>query len=263
MKFKGKVALVTGGAAGIGEAAALRFGAEGAAVMIADINGAGAKSVAEKITREGGKAQFFQGDLTVPETAEQLVAATLTTFGRMDCAFNNVGGAIRGSEFAIHEVPLDIVDADLKLSMYATLYSLRAEIPHFLAQGSGAIVNTSSLAGLGGTGTNATYVMSKHAVIGLTKHAAIAYGPHGIRVNAICPGSIDTPGLEMNFAGNPDWRKLLSHAALERVGQPQEVANLVVWLCSDEASFLTGAAIPIDGGTSAFAVRVAPAPQKN
>jgi NAD(P)-dependent dehydrogenase (short-subunit alcohol dehydrogenase family) len=263
MNFDGKVALVTGGAAGIGEATSLRFAAEGAAVMVADINGAGAKAVAEKIKREGGKAQFFQGDLTVPETAERMVAATLQAFGRMDCAFNNVGGAVRGSEFAVHEVPLDILDADLKLSMYTTLYSLRAEIPHFLTRGSGAIVNTSSLVGLGGTATNATYAMSKHAVIGLTKHAAIAYGPKGIRVNAICPGSIDTPALELNFAGNPDWRQLLSHAALERIGQPQEVANLVVWLCSDEASFLTGAAIPIDGGTSAFAVRVAPALRKN
>jgi NAD(P)-dependent dehydrogenase (short-subunit alcohol dehydrogenase family) len=263
MNFEGKVALVTGGAAGIGEAAALRFAAAGATVMVADINGAGVKSVAEKIRHDGGRAQFFQGDLTVPDVAEQMVAATLAAFGRMDCAFNNVGGAVHGSQFAVHEVPLDILEADLKLSMYTTLYSLRAEIPHFLARGSGAIVNTSSLAGLGGTGTNATYVMSKHAVIGLTKHAAIAYGPKGIRVNAICPGSIDTPALESNFAGNPDWRQLLSHAALERIGRPQEVANLVVWLCSDEASFLTGAAIPIDGGTSAFAVRVAPALMKN
>ncbi len=263
MNFQGKVALVTGGASGIGEASALQFAAEGAAVMIADMNGPGAKSVAEKIRREGGRAQVFEGDLTRPETADQMVAATLHAFGRMDCAFNNVGGATRGSQFAIHDVPLDIIDADLKLSMYTALYSLRAEIPHFLAQGGGAIVNTSSLAGLGGTGTNATYVMSKHAVIGLTKHAAIAYGPMGVRVNAICPGSIDTPGLEMNFAGNPDWRKLLSHAALERIGASREVANLVVWLCSDEASFLTGAAIPIDGGTSAFAVRAAPALKTN
>src|SRR5580658_573248 len=131
MNFQGKVALVTGGASGIGEAAALRFGAEGAAVMIADMNGPGAKSVAEKIRHDGGKAQVFEGDLTVPETADRMVAATLKAFGRMDCAFNNVGGAVRGSEFAVHEVPLDIIDADLRLSMFTTLYSLRAEIPHF------------------------------------------------------------------------------------------------------------------------------------
>jgi NAD(P)-dependent dehydrogenase (short-subunit alcohol dehydrogenase family) len=263
MYFKGEAAIVTGGGSGIGEAAALIFAREGAAVTVADLDGEAAKDVAARIQKSGGRAAAFQGDLTKPEASEAMVAQTLKAFGRLDCAFNNVGGALPGAETPMHEIDLDLFDADLKLNFYANFYSLRAEVKHMLQQKKGAIVNTSSLAGIGGSLSNTSYHVGKHGIIGMTKNAAIAYGPSGIRVNAICPGSIETPGLVKNFSGQEGWRELLSHAALERVAQPGEVAELAVWLCSERASFITGMAIPVDGGTSAFAVRVGAMRLKN
>jgi NAD(P)-dependent dehydrogenase (short-subunit alcohol dehydrogenase family) len=261
--FSGKVALITGGASGIGEAAARLFARQGAQVMIADIDGAGAAGVAKAIAGAGGEAAAFAADLTDPEAAPAMAAATVERFGGLDCAFNNVGGALPGAEAPLHTIDLALFEADLRLNFHAGFYCLRAEIPHLLRRGGGAIVNTSSLAGLGGTMSNASYTAGKHAIVGLTKNAAIAYGPAKIRVNAICPGSIDTPGLEANFAGVDNWRDLLAHAALARIGRPEEVAELVVWLCSERASFISGAAIPVDGGTSAFAVRVGSSRKSN
>ena len=258
MRLRERVAIVTGGGKGIGEAAALRFAEEGARVMVVDCDEIAGAACARAIAERGGKAVFFPADLTQRGAAEQMVRATLQGFGRLDCAFNNVGGSVKGGEQPMHEIDLDTFEAELRLNLTSTLMCLRAELAEMLASGiRGAIVNTSSLAGLGGTLSNPAYTAGKHGVIGLTKNAAVAYGPRGIRVNAVCPGTIRTPGLVANFAGNPSFLKDLAHAALERVAEASEVASLVVWLCTDEASFLTGAAIPIDGGTSAFAVRVA------
>jgi NAD(P)-dependent dehydrogenase (short-subunit alcohol dehydrogenase family) len=258
VRLRERVAIVTGGGKGIGEAAALRFAEEGARVMVVDCDEAAAAACVRAIAERGGKAAFLAADLTERGAAERMVRAACQAFGRLDCAFNNVGGSVKGGERPMHEIDLDAFEAELRLNLTSTLMCLRAEIAEMLAAGTaGAIVNTSSLAGLGGTLSNPGYTAGKHGVIGLTKNAAVAYGPRGIRVNAVCPGTIRTPGLVANFAGNPNYLKDLAHAALERVAEASEVANLVVWLCSDEASFLTGAAIPIDGGTSAFAVRVA------
>ncbi len=258
MKLRDRVAIVTGGGKGIGGATALRFAEEGARVLVVDCDEAAGNACASAIAARGGKAVFFAGDLTERGVAERMVRAALSAFGRLDCAFNNVGGSVPGGEQPIHEIDLDAFEAELRLNLTSTLMCLRAEIAELLASGTaGAIVNTSSLAGLGGTLSNPAYTAGKHGVIGLTKNAAVAYGPRGIRVNAICPGTIRTPGLEANFAGNPNYMKDLAHAALARVAEASEVASLVVWLCSDDASFMTGAAIPVDGGTSAFAVRVA------
>jgi NAD(P)-dependent dehydrogenase (short-subunit alcohol dehydrogenase family) len=263
MYFKGEAAIVTGGGNGIGEAAAILFAEEGASVMVADRDGDAAENVASGIRKAGGRASAFQGDLTKPEVAEAMVAATVREFGRLDCAFNNVGGALPGAEAPMHEIDLELFDADLRLNFYAGFYCLRAEIRHMLPKKKGAIVNTSSLAGIGGSMSNASYHVGKHGIIGMTKNAAIAYGPSAIRVNAICPGAIETPGLLTNFSGVEGWREMLSHAALERMAAPREVAELAVWLCSDRASFITGMAIPVDGGTSAFAVRVGSMRVKN
>jgi NAD(P)-dependent dehydrogenase (short-subunit alcohol dehydrogenase family) len=263
MYFKNEVAIVTGGGNGIGEAAAVIFAREGAAVTVADLDGDAAQSVADKVRKSGGRAIAFQGDLTKPETSEAMVAATLKEFNRLDCAFNNVGGALPGAETPMHEIDLELFEADFALNFYANFYSLRAEVKHMLKQKKGSIVNTSSLAGLGGSLSNMSYHAGKHGIVGMTKNAAIAYGPSGIRVNAVCPGSIETPGLLKNFSGREGWREMLSHAALERIAQPSEVAELAVWLCSDRASFITGMAIPVDGGTSAFAVRVGAMRVKN
>lgn len=263
MYFNGEVAIVTGGGRGIGEAAALLFAQEGAAVMVADRDGDAAEDVAERIRKSGGKAVSFEADLTRPEMADALVAATLQKLGRLDCAFNNVGGALPGAETPMHEIDLDLFEADLRLNFHANFYCLRAEIKHMLPNRKGAIVNTSSLAGVGGSMSNTSYHVGKHGIIGMTKNAAIAYGPARIRVNAICPGAIETPGLLANFSGVEGWREMLSHAALERTAQPREVAELAVWLCSERASFITGMAIPVDGGTSAFAVRVGSMRLKN
>ncbi|MBM4385891.1 MAG: SDR family oxidoreductase [Deltaproteobacteria bacterium] len=258
MRLRERVAIVTGGGKGIGEAAALRFAEEGARVMVVDCDESAGAACARAIVGRGGAAAFFAADLTQRGAAEEMVRATLQRFARLDCAFNNVGGSVKGGERPMHEIDLDAFEAELRLNLTSTLMCLRAELAAMLASNTrGAIVNTSSLAGLGGTLSNPAYTAGKHGVIGLTKNAAVAYGQRGIRVNAVCPGTIRTPGLVANFAGNPDYLKDLAHAALERVAEASEVASVVVWLCSDEASFLTGAAIPVDGGTSAFAVRVA------
>jgi NAD(P)-dependent dehydrogenase (short-subunit alcohol dehydrogenase family) len=244
-----KVALVTGGGSGIGRATAAAFAREGARVAIADISEQSARETADMLRVTGAEALAFTCDVAVEHQVSACVDAVVQSFGRLDCAFNNAGieGGPPGRR--LHEYEQDTWDSVVDVNLKGVWLCMRYEVAAMLtAGGGGAIVNTSSIAGLVGAG-NAGYVASKHGVLGLTRRAAIEYGADGIRVNAVCPGSIRTPMLERLFRAAPQREaSLLEQTPLRRFGRPEEVAEAVVWLCSDAASFVTGHPLVIDGG---------------
>ena len=247
----GKVALVTGSGAGIGRAAALKFAAEGAKVVVSDVNVEGGEETAAMIEKKGGEAVFIKADVAVPEEVDALIAGTVKTFGRLDCACNNAG--IEGKIAPFIEQPLDNFDRIIAINLRGTFLCMQAEIRQMLESGGGVIVNLASVAGLIGFPGLAPYVASKHGVNGLTKNAALEYGKQGIRVNSICPGGIDTRMLdslaEQSTGGAQTTREMMDpFHPIGRIGEPEEVAELIVWLCSDRSSFVTGTNIPIDGG---------------
>jgi NAD(P)-dependent dehydrogenase (short-subunit alcohol dehydrogenase family) len=248
LHLEGKVALITGGGSGIGRAAALAFAREGARVAVADISLETATETASLLSASGAHSAAFASDVARAEEVEALVAQTVERFGRLDCAFNNAGieGGPPGTR--LHEYAEDVWDRVVNVDLKGVWLCMKYEITAMLLAGGGAIVNTSSIAGLVGGG-NSAYVASKHGVVGLTRRAALEYGPAGIRVNAVCPGSIRTPMLERLFRAAPEREGLLvEQAPLGRLGQPEEVAEAVIWLCSDAASFVTGHALVVDGG---------------
>lgn len=247
----GKVALVTGAAAGIGRATAIAFAAEGARVMVSDVDAEGGAETVSLIRKTGGEAEFARADVSVAADVQALVKTTVETFGRLDCACNNAG--IEGLIVPLVEQPLDNFERIMAVNVRGTFLCLQAEIAQMLAQGGGAIVNLASVAGLIGSPGLSPYVASKHAVNGLTKNAALEYSQHGIRVNSICPGGVDTRMLdslaEQSTGGQMSTLELMVPLhPIGRIGRPEEVAELIVWLCSDRASFVTGANVPIDGG---------------
>ena len=247
----GKVALVTGAAAGIGRATALKFAAEGANVVVCDVDAKGAEETVMLITEKGGKAAFVRADVSNPADVDALIHKTVDLYGRLDCACNNAG--IEGKIAPLAEQSEDNFDAIMAVNAKGTFLCLRAEINQMLKGGGGAIVNLASIAGLIGFAGLSPYTASKHAVIGLTKNAAIEYGKQGIRVNSVCPGGIDTRMLdslaEQSTGGEVGSREMLDPLhPIGRIGTPEEVAELIVWLCSPASSFMTGANIPIDGG---------------
>ncbi|PKQ07663.1 MAG: short chain dehydrogenase [Alphaproteobacteria bacterium HGW-Alphaproteobacteria-12] len=247
----GKVAIVTGAGAGIGRATALKFAAEGAKVAVSDVNVEGGEETVDLIRKQGGDAFFTAADVARPADVEALVAKTVERFGRLDCACNNAG--IEGKIVPFTEQPLDNFDRVIAVNLRGVFLCLQAEISQMLKNGGGAIVNLASVAGLIGFPGLAPYVASKHGVNGLTKNAALEYGKQGIRVNSVCPGGIDTRMLdslaEQSTGGKETSRELMNPMhPIGRIGTPDEVAELIVWLCSDRASFITGANIPVDGG---------------
>jgi NAD(P)-dependent dehydrogenase (short-subunit alcohol dehydrogenase family) len=244
-----KVALVTGAASGIGRATALAFAAAGASVMLADVDTAGGEETGQMIHDQGGEAAFMRVDVAVDAEVAAMVAATVERFGRLDYAFNNAG--IEGVVASVVDYPEEVFDRVSAVNIKGVWLSMRHEIQVMLEQGSGAIVNTASIAGLGGNAHVIAYTASKHAVIGMTKSAALGYAAHNIRVNAICPGIIQTPMIE-RLTGEAFTREGFdSVQPIGRRGQPEEVAATVVWLCSDAASLVTGIAMPVDGGATA------------
>ena len=246
----GKVALVTGAGSGIGRASALAFAREGARVVVSDLDVPSGDAAAEQIRRDGGEAIFVRCDVTVEAEVAALLDAALAKFGRLDCALNNAGGPGKGGR--VHEIPSDEWNAILSLNLTGVFLCMKHEIPVMIRQGSGAIVNTSSGAGLVAVPLLAHYAAAKHGVLGLTKTAAIENARTGLRINAICPGSVETPALRAHMAKDPAIAKgILATQPGGRLGQPDEIAEAVIWLCSDRASFVTGESFVVDGGAVA------------
>lgn len=241
---EGKVALVTGGGSGIGRQACLVFSREGAQVVVCDVAVEGGEETVGQIEQAGGQATFIKADVAQAAEVEALVAKTVETYGRLDCAYNNAG--IAGQTARVADDSEQNWDRILSINLKGVWLCLKYEIAHMLQQGGGAIVNTASDAGLIGLKRAGAYVASKHGVVGLTKTAALEYAKSNIRVNAVCPGPIDTPMLR-----GASERVIDAMAAAQpngRLGQPQEIAEAAVWLCSDAASFVTGHPMPVDGG---------------
>ncbi len=244
-----KVALVTGAGAGIGRAAALEFAAQGGKVMVADLNEDGGLQTVHMIERAGGKAAFVRTDVSKEAEVEKLVAETLKTFGGLNVAFNNAG--IEGDLAPTADCTSENFDRVIGINLRGVFLCLKHEIAHMATHGGGAIVNTASAAGLVGFAGMPAYVASKHAVNGLTKNAAIEYAKKGIRVNSVCPGAIRTRMLQdiSKAMGTQNMDEAFGAMhPMGRIGTAEEVAKLVTWLLSSQASFVTGANIPVDGG---------------
>ncbi len=251
MTFSGQVALVTGAAAGIGRATALAFAQQGLKVVLADIDEAGIRDGAETIRAAGGEAIAVRCDVTRDEQVKELIEQTLAQFGRLDYAFNNAGIEIEQGRLA--EGSEAEFDAIMGVNVKGVWLCMKHQLPVMLAQGGGAIVNTASVAGLGAAPKMSIYAASKHAVIGLTKSAAIEYAKKQIRVNAVCPAVIDTDMFRRAYEADP--RKAEFAAAMHpvgRIGKVDEIAAAVLYLCSDGAAFTTGHALAVDGGATAI-----------
>lgn len=246
-----KVALVTGGGSGIGQASAVAFAREGAAVVVADVDLAGGQETVRLIETAGGSALFVKTDVSLPTEVEALVRKTVETYERLDYALNNAG--IQGDLLQTAECTEENWDRTIGINLKGVWLCLRCEIPIMLKQGAGVIVNTSSNFGLVGSIGMPAYSASKHGVIGLTKTAALEYAKSGIRVNAVCPGPVQTPMVDKILQRQPELadqiiESIKMREPIGRMGRPEEIAEAVVWLCSDAASFVTGMAMPVDGG---------------
>ncbi len=244
----GKVALVTGGGSGIGRASSLAFARDGAKVVIVDVNVEGGEETAQLVKEAGGDAVLVHADVSKASDAQNMVDRTLEVYGRLDCAFNNAGvsGRSRGSMADYSEEDWDRV---IGINLKGVWLCMKYEIPQMLKQGGGAIVNTASVAGLVGIRGTCAYIAAKHGVAGLTKAAALEYGESGIRVNAVCPGYINTPLTRPIFDRIEGMESdVIARHPLGRLGEPNEIAEAVVWLSSDAASFVTGHTMTVDGG---------------
>jgi len=245
----GKSALITGGGGGIGRATSLAFAREGARVAVADAAEATAKETVALINAAGGQAITLTGDVTRAKGVRAMLDDTVTAYGRLDCAFNNAGIApyqVDASGKKTADWSEESFDRMIAVNLKGVWLCMKEEIPRMQSQGGGAIVNTASIAGLIGLVTSSAYVAAKHGVIGLTKTAALEYADAKIRVNAVCPGFIKTQMTEETMRRRGE--AIMAQIPLRRMGEPGEIAEMVVWLCSDRASYVTGAAYNVDGG---------------
>ena len=245
--LEGKVALITGAGSGIGRATALIFAREGAKLVLSDIAAENGEESLRMVREAGAEAAFVRSDVAKLAEVEALVAAAVSSFGRLDCAFNNAG--IDGRMGKVTECSEENWNRTIGVNLTGVFFCMRAEIPQMLRQGGGAIVNTASAAGLTGSPGLPAYVASKHGVVGLTRAAAIEYGREKIRVNCVCPGPIRTPMLGRLLTNRPEMEhRFASAEPLKRLGEPSEIGEAVAWLCSDAASYVTGHAMSVDGG---------------
>jgi NAD(P)-dependent dehydrogenase (short-subunit alcohol dehydrogenase family) len=242
-----KIAIVTGAATGIGRATALALAHAGAHVVVSDVDAERGEKVAQEVANVGVQSMFAPADVSYRVDVEHLVARTVTQFGHLDCAVNNAG--IEGQQARTHECTFENWDRTLAVNLTGVFACMHAEIPRMLDAGGGAIVNVSSVAGLVGFEAIPAYTASKHGVIGLTKTAALEYATQGIRVNAVCPGVIATEMVTRFTDDDPAAAaQMVAMEPIGRLGTAEEIADTIVWLCSDQASFVTGQAIAIDGG---------------
>lgn len=248
--FTRKTAMVTGGGSGLGRATAILFAKNNAKVVVSDVNVDGGEETVRLITDAGGTAVFIFCDVGNENEVDSLIAKTISDYGSIDFAVNNAG--IGGKWLPTHKYPTENFKQVMEVNTMGVFYCMRAEINEMLKQGKGAIVNVSSVGGLSGFPNNVAYATSKHAVIGLTKTAGLEYAKHGVRVNAVCPVFTRTPMVESIFLLDPTMeQKLESAIPMKRYGKPEEIADAIVWLCSDSSSFITATAMPIDGGMMA------------
>jgi len=252
-KLDGKVALVTGGGSGIGRATVLALAREGARVGVVDVTASNGEETVRLVQAANGQATFIKADVSKSAEVEAMVNQVVSTYGRLDIGINNAG--IEGEMVPTTDYPEDVWNRVIGINLTGVWLCMKYEIPHMLQQGGGSIVNTASILGLVGTVNTAAYTASKHGVVGLTKVAALEYSARGIRVNAVSPGYIKTPMVlerGVKAAMRPEvLRHLESLHPIGRLGNPEEVAQAILWLCTDAASFVTGVALPVDGGYTA------------
>lgn len=250
MNFTDKIVLITGSGSGIGRATAIMFAEKGAHIMVSDINEKGGMETVKMVEEIGQKAAFCKTDVSNLEQVKNLVQQTVATFGRVDIAVNNAG---IGGDFKItHEYPVENWDKVIAINQTGVFYCMQAELAQMTKQGGGAIVNIASIAGLKAQPYTSAYTAAKHAVVGLTKTAAHEYARYNIRVNAVCPVFTMTPMVKDMLTIDPSFeKKLLRNIPLRRYGQPNDIANAIVWLCAEETGFITGHSMPVDGGMTA------------
>lgn len=245
-QFNEKVALVTGSASGIGRTTAQYYAREGARVVVSDVDVEGGNETVDMIKTDDGEAVFIKADVSSPEDCEKLVRSAVEEFGRLDIACNNAG--IAGEQNPTADYSIEGWQRMISINLSGVFYCMKYEIPALLEAGGGAIVNVASILGEVAFAGAPAYVTAKHGVVGLTQNAAIEYGQNGIRVNAIGPGFIHTPMISELEEDKETKEQLVSLHPIGRLGTPEEVAELIIWLSSDKASFVTGSYYPIDGG---------------
>ncbi|NWF70266.1 MAG: SDR family oxidoreductase [Chloroflexi bacterium] len=249
LKLQNKVVLITGAASGIGRAAALLMADEGARIMVSDINAEGGAETVQRITARGGQAQFCRCDVAKAGEVQALVEATVAAFGQLNCAVNNAG--VGGKLARTHEQTEDTWDLVMNVNLKGVWLCMKYEIPHLIEAGGGSIVNVASLAGLIGFPYGQIYGASKHGVLGLTKGAALEYARRGLRINAVCPGFTDTAMVaEMDSVASRQLQGSIAIHPMKRLGTAEEIAAAILWLCSDDASFVNGHALSVDGGAA-------------
>jgi NAD(P)-dependent dehydrogenase (short-subunit alcohol dehydrogenase family) len=247
--FTDAVAVVTGAGSGIGRTTAVEFADRGASVLVTDVDVEGGEETVEQIEDAGGEAQFLEVDVTDPDATQEMVDVAVDAYGRLDYAFNNAG--VGGAQTPVTDYDPDDWQAVIDVNLVGVFNCMKPEIAQMQEQdGGGVVVNNSSVLGQVGFETSSGYVAAKHGVLGLTKTAALENGETGVRVNAVCPGFIETPLLaEGGITSDPEMRKQIEGMhAMNRLGTPQEIADAVCWLCDDEASFVTGQALGVEGG---------------